>query len=208
MLTETTGRTPQDLVAELKDELAVDWLQAWQGLPQPGGAELQRLCEGYGWKTSPPIDERVSMTVQTRTGASLTIDMGSDWGHVRKVSHYAWHVRAGDPSENGDVIARAAEDWPEYLRAVESVLGAPTWTGPWDAADFPEPPHPSYWPDQAFRLESRRPYRFAHWAPVGDSQGRPHIVLSQSVSFPTWTTTAPGGSRLRLDLWAPIEFWR
>ncbi|MEU6947476.1 hypothetical protein ABZ957_19900 [Streptomyces sp. NPDC046316] len=53
-------------------------------------------------------------------------------------------LSAGDPSENGALLARAAEDWPGYRKAVESVLGAPTWTGPWGAADFPEPPRPSY----------------------------------------------------------------
>lgn len=65
---------------------------------------------------------------------------------------------SGDPSENGAVLARAAEDWPGSRKAVESVPGAPTWTGPWDAADFPEPPHPSYWPGCSFRLVCRRPY--------------------------------------------------
>ncbi|MEU6945809.1 hypothetical protein ABZ957_11360 [Streptomyces sp. NPDC046316] len=205
MLTETTGRTPQDLVAELKDELAVDWLQAWRGLPQLGGREFGDLFASYGWEYDIPVHERESMVVRTRTGAHLTIGMGALFG-IRSVGHYASHLKAGDPSENGAVLTRAAEDWPTYLNAVQSVLGAPTWTGPWDAPDFPEPPHRSYWPGRRFRLESRRPYQFAHWAPAGDARGRPHVVLSQSVSFPTWTTTAPGGSRLHLELWAPVEF--
>ncbi|MGW2016435.1 hypothetical protein [Streptomyces sp. NPDC001927] len=205
MLAETTGRSPQDLIVELKDELRVDWIPAWQGLPQLGGEEFSELFSSYGWEYDVPIQERESMTVRTRTGAVLSIGLGSLLG-VLSVSHYAWHVKAADASDNGAVLTRAAEDWPSYLSAVQSVLGAPTWTGPWDAADFPEPPHRSYWPGRAFRLESRRPYQFAHWAPAGDAQGRPHVVLSQSVSFPTWTTTAPGGSRLELELLPPVDF--
>ncbi|MFE5631551.1 hypothetical protein [Streptomyces sp. NPDC056543] len=205
MLTETTGRTPQDLVAELKDELAVDWPSAWQGLPQLGGPEFRKLFDAHGWEYEVPVHERESLAVRTRTGAHLTIGLGPLWG-IENVSHDAWHVKGDEPSENGAVLARAVEDWPVYLKAVESVLGAPAWTGPWDAADFPEPPHPSYWPDRSFRLESRRPYRLAHWVPAGDAQGRPHIVLTQSASFPTWTTTAPGGSLIRLELHASVRF--
>ncbi|WP_240110884.1 hypothetical protein [Streptomyces sp. MUM 203J] len=205
-MTETTGRTPRDLAVEVEGLLRVDWASVWPGLPEPGTPEFRRLCERYGWEPETPFHERGSMDVHTRTGAKLAISMESSWGQVRSLDHYAWHVKAGDASENGAVLARAAETWPVYLKAVEEVLGAPTWTGPWNAEDFPEPLHPAYWPDKAFRLESRRPYEFAYWQPSREVPGRPYITLSQSVSFPTWTATAPGGSRLYLELWAPTEF--
>ncbi|MFF9911908.1 hypothetical protein [Streptomyces sp. NPDC013457] len=105
-----TGRTPQDLAAELRDALAVERLPAWQGLPQLGGPEFRRLFDTYGWEYEVPVHERESLTVRTRTGVHLTIGLGTLRG-VQSVSHYAWHVKAGDPSQKSAVLTRAAEAW-------------------------------------------------------------------------------------------------
>ncbi|MFG2644532.1 hypothetical protein ACGFYP_26595 [Streptomyces sp. NPDC048370] len=199
-----TGRTPQDLVAELKDELAVDWPGLWQGLPQLGGPEFHRLFEGYGWEYDVPVHERGSVPVRTRTGAHLTIEMDTLF-RVRRVVHDAWRTRAGDPTENDAVLTRATQDWPLHVKAVESVLGTPTWSGSWNAPDFPEPPDRSYWADGSYRLEHRSPHALAHWKPAEDEVGRPWVVLHQSIHPATRTTTRPGGSALTLNLWAPPE---
>ncbi|MFJ3581235.1 hypothetical protein ACIPPS_03210 [Streptomyces sp. NPDC090127] len=204
MPTETTGRTPHDLAAELTAELAVDWPRLWRGLPQLGGPEFRTLFESCGWEYEVPVHERGAVSVRTPTDAHLTVFM--DGRHrVEVARHYACQVMADDPAENAAVLARAAQDWPDHLKAVESVLGPPTWTGPWDAADFPEPPHPSYWPDGAYRLENRSPEALAYWEPAGGAEGRPWVLLEQSVSRPTRTTTRPGSFLVTLDLWAPPE---
>ncbi|MFJ4778315.1 hypothetical protein [Streptomyces sp. NPDC088762] len=207
MLTETTGRTAQDLTAELEGWQGVDWVSVWEGPPQGGSPEFRKWCERYGWQPE-TFDRQLNVT--TRSGGSWTFFdvLGGQWSPVESLSHYPWQVKAGTAAENGEVLSVAAETWPVYLKAAEEVLGAPTWTGSWDAADFPEPPVPSYWPDRAFRLESRRPYRFAHWKPVGDAPAQPWVVLSQSVAFPTWTDQVPGASAISLQLHAPAEFRR
>ncbi|WP_137993562.1 hypothetical protein [Streptomyces vilmorinianum] len=206
MLTETTGRTPQDLAAELANMRAVDdWPSVWSGPPQGGSGEFDEWCGRYGWE--PQTFDR-QLEVLTPSGGHWTFydRLGGEWSPVESLTHYAWQVRADSPAENSAVLATAAEIWPTHLEAAASVLGAPTWSGSWDAADFPEPPHPSYWQGREARMRSRRPYEFAYWAPGGDVPGQPYIVLSQSVTFPTWTSTMAGGSAIALDVYAPGEF--
>ncbi|GLV93748.1 hypothetical protein Slala04_52020 [Streptomyces lavendulae subsp. lavendulae] len=207
MLTETTGRTAQDLTAELENWRGVDWVSVWDGPPQGGSPEFRAWCERYGWVPE-TFDRQLNVT--TRSGGSWTFSdvLGGHWSPVRSVDHDAWQVRASTAAENGEVLSTAAETWPAYLQAAEAVLGTPTWTGTWDAEDFPEPPEPGYWPDREFRLESRRPYRFAYWKPAGATRGEPYVVLSQSVSFQVWTADMPGGSTISVDVHAPSEFLR
>ncbi|MFD3945087.1 hypothetical protein [Streptomyces sp. NPDC058579] len=199
MLTETT-RTPQDLVAELKDELAVDWPELWRGLPQPGGPDFRRLFEGYGWEYDVPVHERGCIPVRTRTAARLSIYMDG-LCRVETAVHTPWSLKTGDPAAYDTALTRAEANWPVYLKAVESVLGSPTWSGPWNAADFPEPPHRSYWARGAYRLEHRAPFALAHWKPAEDEVGRPWVVLNQSVHSSARNT----GTSLRLELCAPPE---
>ncbi|WP_405980010.1 hypothetical protein [Streptomyces sp. NBC_00158] len=206
MLTETTGRTPQDLTAELTDLAAVDdWPSVWAGPPQGGTREFDEWCRRYGWE--PQTTER-SLWLRTRSGGDWTsyAVWGSDWSPLASLSHQGWNVAAGSGKENPDVHAAAAEAWPAHLKAAESALGAPTWSGQWDSPDFPEPPHPTYWRDREERELSRNPFRLAYWAPNAGVPGQPYIVLTQSVSFQSWTTDHPGGSAITLSAYAPVEF--
>ncbi|GAA0280409.1 hypothetical protein GCM10010302_17730 [Streptomyces polychromogenes] len=206
MLTETTGRTPQGLAAELAGLKAVDdWPSVWSGPPQGGSGAFNEWCGRYGWQ--PQTFDR-QLLVETRSGGRWTFydRIGGEWSPLVSLTHYPWQVKAGSAAENNEVLTTAAAVWPAHLEAAVGVLGAPTWTGPWDAPDFPEPPHPSYWHSREARMRSRRPYRFAYWAPGGDVPGTPFIVLSQSVAFPTWTTDMAGASAIVLDVYAPEEF--
>ncbi|MET9605161.1 hypothetical protein ABZZ17_08840 [Streptomyces sp. NPDC006512] len=207
MLTETTGRTPQDLAAELTGLRAVDdWPSVWSGPPQGGTPEFYAWCERYGWE--PQTTER-SLWVRTRSGGDWTLFpvLGGDWSPLASLRHQGWHLTAGSGEENPDVHTAAAETWSTYLEAAEAALGSPTWSGQWDSPDFPEPPHPAYWRDREERALSRNPFRFAYWAPETAVPGQPCITLSQSVSFQTWTTDGgPGASAVSVDVYAPLEF--
>ncbi|MFJ8161639.1 hypothetical protein ACIRBY_11945 [Streptomyces sp. NPDC096136] len=205
MLTETTGRTPQGLAAELTGMRAVDdWPSVWSGPPQGGSGDFDAWCGRYGWQ--PETFDR-QLSVVTRSGGDWTFydRLGGEWAPLVRLTHYAWQLKADSPAENGEVFATAATAWSAHLEAATGVLGTPTWAGSWDAADFPEPPHPSYWHDRAARMRTRRPYRFAYWAPDGNAPGQPFIVLSQSVTFPTWTDNMAGGAAIALNVHAPEE---
>ncbi|MFF5706649.1 hypothetical protein ACFY7H_29815 [Streptomyces sp. NPDC012794] len=144
MLTETTGRTSRDLAAELANMRAVDdWPSVWSGPPQGGTAEFYAWCERYGWE--PQTTER-TLELRTRSGGEWTFfpAKGAFWNPLGALNHYAWQVLAGSGEEYGAVHAAAAEVWPAYLKAAEDVLGTPTWSGDWDAADFPQPPRPGF----------------------------------------------------------------
>ncbi|MCX5585456.1 hypothetical protein [Streptomyces erythrochromogenes] len=206
MLTETTGRSPQDLAAELAGLKAVDdWPSVWSGPPEGGTRQFYDWCARYGWEPG-TIDR--TLELRTRSGGEWTFfaEVGDSWTPLRALGHYTWQVSAGSGDENGAVHAAAAEVWPAYLKAAEEVLGAPSWSGNWDSADFPEPPRPDYWSDREDRMETRSPYRFAYWAPDERVPGQPFIVLQQSLSFQAWTTAEPGGSAIALDVFAPTEF--
>ncbi|MCX4527032.1 MULTISPECIES: hypothetical protein [unclassified Streptomyces] len=206
MLTETTGRTPQDLAAELANLRAVDdWPSVWSGPPEGGSGEFTEWCGRYGWE---PLTFDRQLRLRTPGGGSWTFfdRVGGQWSPLASLVHWAWQPKADAAAENSAVFDTAAATWPAYLRAAEGVLGTPTWTGAWDAADFPEPPHPSYWSDREERVLDREPYRFAYWAPGSGVPGLPFIVLTQSVTFPTWTTDMPGGSAISLEVYPPAEF--
>ncbi|MEU4270118.1 hypothetical protein [Streptomyces sp. NPDC026092] len=206
MLTETTGRTPQDLAAEVANMRAVDdWPSVWSGPPQGGSADFREWCGRYGWE---PLTFDRQLRVRTPGGGRWTFydRMGGQWSPLVSLRHYTWQLRADSAEENGAVFDAAAETWPTYLKAAESVLGAPTWTGPWDADDFPEPPHPRYWNDRGQRELNREPYRFAYWAPGSGAPGQPLIMLSQTIAFATWTSDMPGGSAMSLRVVPPAEY--
>ncbi|MEU2582822.1 hypothetical protein ABZ612_07635 [Streptomyces avermitilis] len=202
MLTETTGRTPRDLATELAGLRDVDWPWVWTGPPQGGSPEFREWCARYGWE---PRNVEGNLDVRTRSGGELTFGAGGFWNPVDRVGHLAWHLDADAAGDNPQVVATAAEAWPVYLGAAESVLGTPTWTGPWDSSDFPDAPHESAWGGRDFRLQTRSPYRVAYWAPAGGRPGQPLVVLDQSVSFPTWTEDTAGSSMISLTAYKPQE---
>ncbi|MFF1445508.1 hypothetical protein [Streptomyces sp. NPDC058295] len=202
MPTERTGRTPQDLAAELAGLMTVDWPWVWSGPPQGGSPAFREWCERYGWA---PQNAEGDLRVLTGTGGRLTFGSGGRWNPVTDIDYVARDLAAVSATENEQVIAATAEDWTQHLNAAAGVLGAPSWSGTWDAPDFPEPPHERYWPSRDFRSKTRRPYRFAYWAPATGRPEQPLVVLDQSVSFPTWTETAPGGSMIWLKLFRTAE---
>ncbi|MET7914586.1 hypothetical protein ABZU45_01370 [Streptomyces avermitilis] len=203
MLTETTGRTAQDLAVELAVLRDADWAALWAGPPQ-SGVDLERWCGRYGWE--PRTSDR-QLVVRTGNGGELTFDSGGIWGSpVTSVAlSTCWHVKASAPAENGTVLTAAAETWPTYLEAATSALGAPVWAGPWDAPDFPEPAaHQGVWEGRESRLKHRSPYQLAFWGPLGEAPVQALFVLNQSVSFPTWTPDMPGGSTIRMAVHRPV----
>ncbi|MGW0364347.1 hypothetical protein [Streptomyces sp. NPDC002990] len=200
MLTETTGRTAQDLAAELAGLRAVDWASVWAGPPQGGSPEFRKWCERYGWE--PQTVER-NLVVHTRAGGEWTFEANGNWHPVESLTHWAWHLETHEAAENAGLLAHAAEVWPQFLKAAQDVLGSAVWNGPWDAPDFPEPPVKGFWPGQAYRLKTRTPYRMAVWQPTAQHPDQPCIVLVQSVSFAAWTADTPGSSRIRLSVNAP-----
>ncbi|MEU4931449.1 hypothetical protein AB0G54_33910 [Streptomyces yokosukanensis] len=201
MLTEKTGRTPQDLATELAALVGLDWPWVWAGPPQGGSPAFGEWCARYGWQ---PQNVEGNLAVRTGTGGRLRFGSGGNWNPVTDVDTVVWDLAAATAADNEQVISAAADAWPRYLDAAAGVLGAPRWTGAWDDPDFPEPPHESYWPSRDFRLRTRRPYRFAYWQPAADGPERPYVVLDQSVSFPTWGEAAPGGSMIWLTAFRPV----
>ncbi|MFD9453346.1 hypothetical protein ACFWBC_09690 [Streptomyces sp. NPDC059985] len=200
MLTETSGRNAQDLAAELEGLRGVDWASVWEGPPQGGSSECRAWCERYGWE--PQTADR-NLVVSSKTGGRWTFEANGNWDPVFRLTHWAWRVKAGDASENPALLTHAAEEWPEFLRSAESVVGPAAWNGSWDAQDFPEPPEQEFWPDRAYRTETRTPFRMAYWKPVGEQPGQAFIILRQSVSFTAWAADAPGTSQIRLSVHAP-----
>ncbi|MEU6309822.1 hypothetical protein [Streptomyces sp. NPDC047014] len=200
MLTETSGRTAQDLAAELADLRGTDWSTIWPGPPQGGSPEFHAWCERHGWEPEPGSR---NLVVRTRTGGELTFESNGAWRPVSRLTYWASRLVAADPSDNPAVLEGAASAWPAFLAAAESVLGPAAWHGPWDAEDFPEPPEQAFWGDRDYRLETRDPYRLAFWAPEGEHPGQAFFVLDQAVSFQTWGSGAPGSSVIVLKVHAP-----
>uniref|UniRef100_A0AAU2JR52 DUF317 domain-containing protein n=1 Tax=Streptomyces sp. NBC_00049 TaxID=2903617 RepID=A0AAU2JR52_9ACTN len=200
MLTETSGRTAQDLAAELEGLRGVDWASVWAGPPQGGSVQCREWCERYGWEAQ--TVER-NLVVHSRAGGRWTFASNGNWNPVYRVTHWARHLKVDDASENPGLLTHAADEWPAFVKAAESVLGPAAWNGSWDAPDFPEPPEPAFWEDHDYRHETRTPYRMAYWKPIGEHPGQALIVLTQSVSFGAWTTTTPGGARIKLTVHAP-----
>lgn len=198
MLTETTGRTAQDLATELAALWEADWASVRPGPPWGPERELREWCGRQGWE---PLTFDRQLVVRGPSGNELTLYSNGHWAPVFSVGHRAWHVKADAVDANGAVLAAADEQWPAYVAAAAGVLGAPVWTGAWDAEDFPEPPDPAFWEDRESRLRRRGPYRMAHWTTGGRDGAGAVFVLDQSVSFPTWTRDQPGGSMISLSVY-------
>ncbi|MGW0946085.1 hypothetical protein ACWD4O_26600 [Streptomyces sp. NPDC002623] len=200
MLTETTGRTAQDLAAELTVLRGVDWASVWPGPPWGPESVLREWCGRYGWE---PLTFDRQLAVRGPSGGKLTFYSDGQWAPVSGVGYDAWHVKADEAGANSAVLAAADQHWPVCLDAAAGVLGAPVWTGAWDAEDFPEPPAPTFWEARESRLRRRSPYRLAHWTTPGE--GGAAFVLEQSVSFPTWTQDRPGGSMISLSVYPAVR---
>jgi hypothetical protein len=192
MLTETTGRTAQDLAAELTVLRGVDWASVWAGPPQ-SGIELRQWCGRYGWE---PLTTDRQLVVRGRAGGELTFYANGLWAPVTGIGYDAWRVRAGGADANAAVLSAAVGTWPSYLEAAVDALGTPVWTGSWEARDFPEPAEPSHWDSAEARMRKRSPYRLAYWAVSGAV-----FVLRQTVAFPTWTQDRPGSSMITLSVY-------
>lgn len=200
MLTETSGRSAQDLAAELEGLRGVDWASVWAGPPQGGSSECREWCARYGWE--PQTADR-NLVVSTPGGGKWTLESNSNWHPVYRLTHWAWRTKVDEASENPGLLTHASKEWPAFLKAAEDVLGPAAWSGPWDAQDFPEPPEPDFWPDGEYRVKTRTPYRMAYWNPTGENPGQAVIVLRQSVSFAAWTADTPGSAQIRLSVHAP-----
>ncbi|MGW2489398.1 hypothetical protein ACWCV9_19590 [Streptomyces sp. NPDC001606] len=201
MLTETAGRRPQDLAAELSMLRGVDWGSVWAGPPQ-SAVELREWCGRFGWE---PLTSDRQLRVRTETGSELSFGNTTTYGSPFTSVYLTgfWNLKASVPGENAAVLDAAAEAWPLHVEAAVSAMGAPAWSGQWDAEDFPEPPDPRFWAGRESRLRNRSPFRMAYWGPVGETPGQAVFVLDQSVSFPTWTQDLPGGSMISLVVYPP-----
>ncbi|KUN10526.1 hypothetical protein AQI95_02110 [Streptomyces yokosukanensis] len=106
MLTETTGRDPQDLAAELAVLREVDWASVWAGPPQSAN-ELREWCGRYGWE---PLTFDRQLRVRTTTGGELSFGNTTTYGSplVSAGLTACWRVTASGPQDNGAVLAAAA----------------------------------------------------------------------------------------------------
>ncbi|MET8297873.1 hypothetical protein ABZW02_28015 [Streptomyces sp. NPDC005180] len=86
-----SGRMAPDLAAELAGLRGVDWASVWAGPPQGGSAECRTWCERYGWE--PQTADR-NLVVLSRSGGRWTFEAGGNWHPVRRLTHWAWHLKA------------------------------------------------------------------------------------------------------------------
>ncbi|MEU5244336.1 hypothetical protein AB0G81_09525 [Streptomyces asoensis] len=164
--------SPQHLAQELNGLEHVDWPAVWAGPPVPGQA-LDDWCALFGWK---PLPKDRVLGVRTATGGRLTLTpvIGGGWSPVQSLGWTTWQLRADSAAENDRVLDETAAAWPRYEEAAREVLGAPAFSGAWDAPDFPE--GPGRWlPSRERRLRHRNPYRLALWRGTGPE--KPVIVL-------------------------------
>ncbi|MEU2582813.1 hypothetical protein ABZ612_07590 [Streptomyces avermitilis] len=188
MTTLRIERTPEQLAEELKGLEHVDWPAVWAGPPSPGQA-LDDWCALFGWQ--PTSAERV-LSVRSSTGQSIELSpvRSGGWAPVKQLGWTSWNLWADDPSENDEVLARAAEVWAAYEEAARTVLGEPAFSGAWDAPEFPEPPHERHWlMPRDLRLEDMDPYRLAMW-PENGPEGRITVLTVNPGLAPV-----PGESR-------------
>ncbi|GGV05376.1 hypothetical protein GCM10010260_48180 [Streptomyces filipinensis] len=174
MPTLLIDESPQRLATELTGLEHVDWPAVWAGPPVPGQA-LDDWCALFGWK---PLPEDRVLAVRTSTDGRLTLTpvVGGGWSPVQSLGWTTWQVRADSPEENEQVLDIAAGAWPAYETAAEEVLGKPSFSGAWDAPDFPDSGNPPHWlPSRERRLRTRNPYRIAIWRSA-DPEG-PVVVL-------------------------------
>ncbi|MDQ0681400.1 hypothetical protein QFZ56_000363 [Streptomyces achromogenes] len=166
----TVRTTPQELATELAVLTEVDWREVWPGAGrghEPDPAWLARFdwqVVDFQWRSN----DWGPITVQTRTGKrhhlSTTTSHSMEYAYA---SHRLWVGSTADDHEgvHEREAVEAAAAWEEYLASAQGVLGAPTWSGAWDSADFPVS-----FGDRAGALEQRReynPYRLAVWNPRG-----------------------------------------
>ncbi|WP_149825789.1 hypothetical protein [Streptomyces tailanensis] len=174
MPTFQIDESPQRLAEELAGLEHVDWPAIWAGPPNPGPA-LNDWCALFGWK---PLPQDRVLAVRTATGGRLSLTPVAEggWSPVQSLRWTTWHLRAGNSSENDQVLEIAADAWPRYEAAARGVLGTPEFSGAWDSPTFPEPRGTDHWlPSREMRLSDRDPYRLAVWRGTGSED--PVIAL-------------------------------
>ncbi|MEU6313471.1 hypothetical protein [Streptomyces sp. NPDC047014] len=153
-------RTPQELVAELRGLVGVEWETVWAGPPLPGQG-LDMWCAQFGWT---PTQFEYVLNVRTDTGGEHVLNArGGSWRPVQSLSHWVWGASAETPEGNPEVLAEADRVWPVYRDAVSSVLGGPAWEGAWDSSFFPGALGEYAIPKVSDRIEEKDPYRMAYW---------------------------------------------
>ncbi len=194
MPTYEIEESPQHLAQELTGLGHVDWPAVWAGPPTPGRA-LDDWCALFGWK---PLPEDRVLAVRTATGGrlSLTPVVEGGWSPVRSLGWTTWHLRAESSGENDSVLEEAANVWPHYEAAARDVLGAPEFSGGWDAPDFPES-RSHRLPSRERRLRNRNPYRLAVWR--GASPEEPVIMLEVFSGGVTPTGVGLRGVTINVD---------
>lgn len=186
--------SPQHLAQELAGLGHVDWAAVWAGPPTPGRA-LDDWCALFGWK---PLPEDRVLAVRTATGGrlSLTPVVEGGWSPVGSLGWTTWHLRAETSGENELVLEEASDVWPRYEAAAREVLGAPQFSGAWDAPDFPEG-QGGRLPSRERRLRSRNPHRLAVWRGTGPEQ--PIIMLEAFSGGVTPTGVGLRGVTINVD---------
>ncbi|MFC9926956.1 hypothetical protein [Streptomyces sp. NPDC127190] len=193
----TADRSPEQLVAELERLIEVYWPTVWAGVPKDAGKRAS-WCAGFGWR---PLWFQAGQWVRTAPGGRLHLASAAPGRPVTRIEHALWSVRANGTAENGAVTALAAQRWPAYLAATQATLGAPTWSGDWDTAGFPDPPGTGYWGDAEWRAEHRDPYRLAIWS--FRTPGAPLFALKARLSAGTATNWGPGSATISLTCHGP-----
>ncbi|MCQ9184961.1 hypothetical protein KMT30_39210 [Streptomyces sp. IBSBF 2953] len=195
----TADRTPGQLVAELERFVEVDWPTVWAGVPEDED-ERGAWCAGFGWR---PLWFQGGQWVRTARGGRLHLASAAPGRPVTAVAHAVWSVRAGTAAENEALTALTAAKWPAYVAAVRSALSAPTWSGDWDTAGFPDPPGRGYWQDPEWRAEHRDPYRLAVWS--FRTPGAPLFVLKANLAAGTSTGWGPGSATISFACHGPAD---
>ncbi|MFE7761845.1 hypothetical protein [Streptomyces sp. NPDC057438] len=193
----TADRTPDQLVAELQRFFGVDWPTVWAGVPEDE-AKRAHWCAGFGWR---PLWFEAGLRVRTALGGRLHLASTAPSQPVTRVEHTVWSARASGTTENQRVTDLAETRWNTYLDALQGLMGAPYWSGAWDAAGFPELPGRGPWYSSEWRLANRDPRRVAVW--WFSSSEAPVIELKMTLGTGSPAEPTPADARIGLSCHAP-----
>ena len=177
-----TDRDPQELAADLAALATIDWSAVWAG-PPGDYSTIPAWCEQFGW-TLDEIGPANDLAVSISTGRDLNLNPRNPYTAATAFSRAdisCVQAKAETTEENPILFGLADQWWPQYLDAVQAVIGAAEVLTTWDDPAFPDL---SFMPGASERATFRQPYQLAIWR-LKDAI----VVLA---AFPSDSSTRPG----------------